>query len=452
MSAVIWGLSPHPPLLVPAVGGENLQRVHRTREALEGFCEEVRRRGPESLVLVTPHGPVHPRAVTLLLGDELRGSFSRFGAPEVELRIPVDRALARAVQEQAQALGIPILPLEEETARRHRVPHGLDHALMVPLWYLRQAGVEVPIVALSISGLPRQEHFRLGRALRQAVRDSRRPVAVVASGDLSHRLLESGPYGFDEMGPLFDQRVVECLERLDVEGILGLPEDLVRRAGECGLRPLVTLLGSLEPGARSRVHSYEGPFGVGYAVVQFDPASEEARLELAREAVEGYVRHRRPPEVPPALLEACPELRQPAGVFVCLKMLGRLRGCIGTVTPTRSCQAEEIMHNAVSACSRDPRFPPVRAEELPFLAYSVDVLQPAEPVSSLEDLDPAVYGLVVRRGQRSGVLLPAIPGVTTARMQLEIACKKAGISPDGELEMMRFLVTRYAQTDLGAPA
>ena len=133
----------------------------------------------------------------------------------------------------------------------------------------------------------------------------------------------------------------------------------------------------------------------------------------------------------------------PAGVFVCLKKQGRLRGCIGTLGPTRESLAEEIRENAVSAGLRDPRFSPVRPEELPELTYTVDVLGSPESVEEPGDLDPGLYGVIVSSGGRRGVLLPDLEGVDTPEMQIRIALEKAGISPDEPYRLERFQVIRH---------
>jgi len=278
VSTVIWALSPHPPLLIPEVGGEALEQVRQTREGLEEVCRAVAESRPERLVLITPHGPVHPQAVPIFLVDRLAGNLGRFGHPEVTLDLEVDRALSSALVRAAEERGVRMLSLDESLAAARNVSLELDHALMVPLYYLRRAGVQVPAVVLSISWLPEEDHLRLGEALREVLSECPYRVAVVASGDLSHRLLDSGPYGFDEMGPVFDRCLLELLERADAAGILALPHEMVERAGQCGIRPILTLLGSLEPGVQARVHSYEGPFGVGYAVARFTLPEEPAGL------------------------------------------------------------------------------------------------------------------------------------------------------------------------------
>ena len=138
-----------------------------------------------------------------------------------------------------------------------------------------------------------------------------------------------------------------------------------------------------------------------------------------------------------------PGMERRAGAFVSIKKHGRLRGCIGTVEPAQENLAAEIIANAISAGVHDPRFHPVQAHELSQLTYSVDVLTPAEPVTGIEELDPYRYGVIVKSGRRTGLLLPNLEGVTTAEEQIEIASQKAGIRPGEPVELYRFEVERY---------
>jgi len=164
-------------------------------------------------------------------------------------------------------------------------------------------------------------------------------------------------------------------------------------------------------------------------------------VRLAKEAVEEHVRKGRHTRVPEDLPG---ELQVPGAVFVCLKKRQCLRGCIGTVSPQCASLAEEVIQNAINACSRDPRFDPVEAEELDDLEYTVDVLEKAEPVGSDADLDPRVYGVIVEKSWRRGLLLPDLEGVDTVRQQLDIAMHKAGIAPDeSDVRISRFRVSRY---------
>lgn len=169
-------------------------------------------------------------------------------------------------------------------------------------------------------------------------------------------------------------------------------------------------------------------------------AKESAPVVLARRSLEHYLA-RRELLSPPTDLPDVPQGE--AGVFVSLKKGGELRGCIGTFEPTQPTIAQEIIRNAVSAGTQDPRFWPVEPDELPELAVSVDILSAPERVDSLDDLDPQKYGVIVRRGRRSGLLLPDLEGVDTVAEQVGIAMQKAGIAPEEEIELYRFSVTRY---------
>ncbi len=163
-------------------------------------------------------------------------------------------------------------------------------------------------------------------------------------------------------------------------------------------------------------------------------------VRLAREAVERYVVEGKTIEPPKEMI---PEMKKRAGVFVSIKKKGELRGCIGTYLPTTENIVFEIIQNAISAATRDPRFLPVEPSELNELVYSVDVLSEPEKVSSLEQLDPKIFGIIVVSGNRKGLLLPALEGIDTVEEQIRIASIKAGIAPDEDIEIYRFRVKRY---------
>jgi len=163
-------------------------------------------------------------------------------------------------------------------------------------------------------------------------------------------------------------------------------------------------------------------------------------VELAKKSVETYIREGKKFVLPDPLL---PEMSGKAGVFVCLKKYGELRGCIGTYLPTSECIGSEVIANAISAATKDPRFSPVGKEELNDLTYSVDILSCPEKVDSISDLNPKKYGIIVVSGFRRGLLLPDLEGVNTVEEQLRITKMKAGILPHEEVDIFRFEVKRY---------
>ncbi|MBI4688161.1 MAG: AmmeMemoRadiSam system protein A [Nitrospirae bacterium] len=163
-------------------------------------------------------------------------------------------------------------------------------------------------------------------------------------------------------------------------------------------------------------------------------------VKLAKETIETYVREKRIISPPP---ELSPEMKERAGVFVSIKKRGCLRGCIGTFAPATACVAKEIIQNAISAATEDPRFPPVSPQELAEIECSVDVLSQPEKVSGKKELNPKKYGVIIKRGGCCGLLLPDLEGVETVEEQIRIAKLKAGIFPDEEAEIYRFEVKRY---------
>lgn len=169
-------------------------------------------------------------------------------------------------------------------------------------------------------------------------------------------------------------------------------------------------------------------------------ASESAAVGLARASLEYFLREGSVLPVPPIVAV---ELQGRAGVFVSLKEQGQLRGCIGTFEPTQSTIAKEIIFNAISAGTEDPRFWPVELEELEQITISVDVLEAPQFIDSADKLDPQKYGVIVKQGRRRGLLLPMLEGVDTVAEQISIAREKAGIGAKEEIELYRFSVIRY---------
>lgn len=163
---------------------------------------------------------------------------------------------------------------------------------------------------------------------------------------------------------------------------------------------------------------------------------------FAREVVALYVEQNVTVEVD---FPAPADFSHPAGAFVSIKTSECLRGCMGTITPQHETVVKEIAANAIMAATRDPRFPPVVASELSGLLFSVDVLGREEPVESVAELDPLRYGVIVRRGQLSGLLLPNLEGISSAEHQVSIAMQKAGIAQGLKVSLSRFAVIRYGE-------
>lgn len=464
---LMCGLVPHPPLLIPDVGGRERERVSATDASMRRLAGEIADLAPDTLIIISPHAPAFSDALPVLYADSLSGSFARFGAPHIRLTYEYDKELAQDTVESCKNNGIFAVGFTSQMARRYGLSMQMDHGTTVPLYYLNEAGVNTPIVLIGLAMFSPEDLYKVGVAIRDAVFASSKKVCVIISGDLSHRLTPDAPAGYNPKGEIFDGELVRLLDAGDALGVLQLDEDLVESAGECGLRPIRMMLGMFDGFEMvSHIYSYEGPFGVGYAVGKFEFGSknesrkfgsllvklkgeymatvrdkESLPVRLAREAVSAYVTKGKRINPPKELDDV---LGQKAGVFVSLKKSGRLRGCIGTIVPTCPSVAEEIIQNAISAATSDPRFDPVEEHELDEIVYSVDVLTAPEPIQSVDELDPKRYGVIVRKGMRTGLLLPNLDGIDTVEEQVSIACQKAGLRPDEpNIKLERFEVIRY---------
>ena len=467
MPVVLCSAVPHPPVAVPEVGKSEAVKVEATQQAMLRLGERIKESGAEVLVIISPHAPLFSDAVVINKADRLQGSLAAFGAGGVSFDCKNDMALADEIIARCNQLNLPAAALGESTAREFDVSLSLDHGVTVPLYFFRQSGVELPLVVASMSLFSFEQLYRFGQAVVSAADALGKKVVLVASGDLSHRLTPDAPAGYRPDAAQFDREVVRLVGEADAEGLIKIDLDKAEQAGECGLRPIIMMMGALEgKKAEAEVLSYQGPFGVGYMVAVLRPlaadssriisprlAAERAQkikerrrresfiVRLARTALENYVLGRPEPQVNAA--EVPKEFKRRAAVFVSIKKNGSLRGCIGTVYPRYSDIIEEVKHNAVSAGIHDPRFYPVQPDELEELVYSVDVLTEPEPVNSIEQLDPKKYGVIVTKGSKSGLLLPNLEGVDTARQQVSIAKEKAGLNKDDEVTLERFTVIRY---------
>ena len=442
-SLVFAGIAPHPPIMVPEVGRESIAGVRASIDAMAELTRRVIDSGAESVVLISPHAPLEVDSFVAYEGPRVYADFSMFNAPSTEFSVRVDEDLLNAITAAAASQNYQVSKLVDGL---------LDHGTAVPLYFLLRNGWQGEVVALGYSFLSNNDHLRFGSCVARAVDQVGRRVAFIASGDLSHRLRPEAPAGYNPRAHRFDDEVVDALRTNTPERIVEIDQDLRRLAGECGYRSMLVAIGAAsELPLHCEVMSYEAPFGVGYLVAQLTSApvemdEAEGLPDLARRAVETFTLTG---EVVDPVISPEGLLAARAPCFVCLKTRdGELRGCIGTIEPAKDTLAQEIVANAISAATNDPRFNSVRDSELADLVYSVDVLMPAEP-TLMESLDPAIYGVIVEdeSESRRGLLLPDIPGVDTAEQQVDIAKRKAGISPETPVKLLRFKVDRYGERD-----
>ncbi len=460
MSILAAFMVPHPPMIIPEIGRGSEEQIRETIKAYEQVAEEVAALQPETIVITSPHTVMYTDYFHISPGKTARGSFGRFGASQVKFEEEYDCALVERICELAEQGNFPAGTLGERDA-------ALDHGVMVPLWFIRKKYDGGRIVRIGLSGLPLYDHYRMGQMIQEAAEDLGRRVVIIASGDLSHKLKASGPYGYVPEGPVYDERIMNVCGRAAFGELFSFEESFCEKAAECGHRSFVIMAGTFD-GQQVRAHtlSHQDITGVGYGICTFYPEGEDesrhflvAALEkeeqeygervkksdvyvrLAYAAVDAWVRERRRIPVPVDLPAEMKEKR--AGTFVSIHKNERLRGCIGTISATEKNIAEEIIQNAISAASGDPRFSPITPSELTSLTITVDVLGEAEAVCSTRDLDVKRYGVIVSHGRRRGLLLPDLEGVDTVQDQVRIARQKGGIREDEDYRLERFEVVRH---------
>ena len=452
---------PHPPMIVPAVGRGSEKQILATTNAYEQVADEIAALAPDTIIITSPHSIMYSDYFHISPGKKARGDLGRFRAAQVSFDEEYDSELVAAITDLARREGFPAGVMGEQDKR-------LDHGTMVPLYFIRRKYQGGKIVRIGLSGLPLTEHYRLGQMIRKTVDELGRRAVFVASGDLSHKLQDYGPYGFAKEGPEYDARIMDVCSRASFGELFDFDETFCDRAAECGHRSFVIMAGAFDGlSVKATQLSHEDITGVGYGICTIYPgepdddrlflqkylqemsgklaaarASEDPYVQLARKTVESYILRRKRPEIPDDLPPEMTSRR--AGAFVSIHEHGKLRGCIGTISAVQDNLAKEIIENAISASTRDPRFDAIRADELPWLEISVDVLGDAEPVKSKADLDVKRYGVIVTKGRKRGLLLPDLDGVDTVDQQIAIAKSKAGIAEwDNRVELQRFEVVRH---------
>ncbi|HEY0078188.1 MAG TPA: AmmeMemoRadiSam system protein B [Pyrinomonadaceae bacterium] len=267
-SVVFVGIAPHPPIMVPEVGGEAVAEVRGSIDAMRDFTERIIRSGAQTVVIISPHAPLEPQAFVAYRDSSLRGDFANFRAPQARVDAPLDAELLDAISRSATEDGYAVLHIRN---------FPLDHGTAVPLYFLQRNGWQGSVVALGYSFLSNEDHLRFGACVRRAAESIGRLVAFVASGDLSHRLTPDAPAGFQPDAHLFDEEVVAAMRACDAHRIVHIDQSLRRRAGECGYRSMLVacgVAGELQPDCE--VLHYEAPFGVGYMVAQMSRAAQTA--------------------------------------------------------------------------------------------------------------------------------------------------------------------------------
>ncbi|MBC2581487.1 AmmeMemoRadiSam system protein A [Clostridium sp. DJ247] len=467
MSIQGFYLTPHPPIIIPEIGkGEELKIIN-TSNTLNEIARDIEEKKPNTIIIITPHGTMFQDAICLSYENNIHGSFKSFGVPEVNMKLNINKMLTSKIYELSMEQDIPVVMATNSLLSQYNTSVNLDHGSMVPLYFINKYYKSYNLVHITYAPLSDLTLYKFGMIISKAVEALNENSILIASGDLSHRLKEEGPYDYSPLGEKFDKEFLELLKQGDAAGIFNMDRDTICSAGECGRRSVSIMLGALEGKKfKGDLLSYEGTFGVGYGVMKFNVISKDNSIleslenirktvqkkklnqkdpyvRLARESLSTYLNTGKQLEkLPDYVIDEMKNTKR--GVFVSLKKYGELRGCIGTIFPATSSVAEEIIRNAIEAGIDDPRFSEVEENELLDLDFSVDVLTEPEPATKNE-LNPKEYGVIVTNGKKTGLLLPDLEGVDTVDEQISIALKKAGIRANETYSIEKFKVIRHIE-------
>ena len=461
-------LMPHPPIMIAEIARGREQEINNTVNASSVVADEICKLKPDTIVIVVPpHGPAFSDAISINIDNILEGNLGNFGAPSLKYQYIVDLELTKIIIKKCEQNNLPIVSIDKDIAKSYGISSKLDHGSMVPLHFINKSYKNFKIIHITYGLISNEKLYQFGSIIRECIEETNSKVVFIASGDLSHRLTRDAPSGYNPLGERFDRQIVDFLNIPSPDDILKIDKELVEAAGECGYRSIIVMLGTLDGyDVESKIYSYEGTFGVGYCIagyklieenkakmkvetyltqkrekIELVRSMEDPYVSLARQSLEYYVKTDKilgaSTELPLEILQNC------AGVFVSIKKNNELRGCIGTVEAIQENIAEEIIQNSISAGTHDPRFYPVDEQELENLIYSVDILGIPENINSKDMLDPKNYGVIVRKGRKSGLLLPNLEGIDSVDEQVSIVLKKAGINEVEDYTMERFQVIRH---------
>lgn len=318
--------------------------------------------------------------------------------------------------------------------------HAEDHSVEVQVPFLQYLREDVKLVPITVASAADSIYKDIGLSIAKAIKTRGENVLIVASGDMSH-------YEPSDKAYKNDMLAVDAMRKLSVDDLLA--RVLKHNISMCGYATASIMIHAVnELGANNAELIDYGNSGnitgdmssvVGYAGLIFDTKIHSPQVMLAKQAVEEYIRNKKKKK----LDNISSELEGKAGVFVSIHKGESLRGCIGTIGPTKSNIGEEIIQNAISSATQDPRFSAVTEDELDELDYKVDVLMPAEPVESIDELDAKRYGVIVESGWHRGLLLPDLDGVDTPEQQIQICRMKAGLDENIPVKLYRFEVKRF---------
>jgi len=251
---------PHSPLLIPEIGKENTPRLKNTLKSYEKIKAEIAEHQIETIIIISPHGPIQENTFSINLAPEYQYNFESFGNFSIKGAFKNDIGLVHHIREN----------LETKAKLQLITEPFLDHGTSIPLRLLLAETSEVKIIPLYYSGLGNNDHFEFGKILQETLFHYPEKIAVLASGDLSHCHTKDAPLGYSPRAKKFDKKLIDLIQSHRTKDILKIETETIIEIHECGLRSILILLGILDGiNYKTNTLSYEAPFGIGYLCADF---------------------------------------------------------------------------------------------------------------------------------------------------------------------------------------
>lgn len=458
-------LMPHPLKLIKEIGNGKEEKLKKTKKAFMDIYEEIQENEVETIIIISPHGTIFKGGVSIVKEDKIEGDFEKFGYSDYKMAFDIDLELVNKIIDKSKMEDIAVVPLNKENEEMYNTKVFLDYGAMIPLYYLNNKE-KYKIVHITYGFMDYKKLYEFGKILSNIVKDSNKKVAFIASGDLSHRLSEDGPYLYSSSGKKFDDKVVSFLEKGDLNGLFQIDEELVIESGQCALNSIYIMAGAMDGlDVKGQVLSYEYPYGIGHATIRFDFTKGDSIYEkvlqtdaviedeeygiqgnvytrLARKSIEHFLKHEKLMKVGKDSEKEL--LDKSKGVIVTLTIDGKNRGSMGSIKPTTSCIGSEIIKSALFCAFENPNFLDLTKEELNKVKIIVDIIEDVKD-ANIEDLDHNKFGVIVIKNYKVAVVPPNAPEVLNTPEQLKAALKKVNIYESEEYQLKIFTTTRFKE-------
>ncbi len=459
-------ITPHAPVIVREVGKSESILCRKTHDSMSKIGREIAELKPKRIVVLSPHGPLFSDAISVLGNNKLEGDFEEFDCKELSYEFENDISFVNKLKYSAMEEDIYIAKVDSIFCENYDISPYVDYGSLVPLHFVDEYYLEkYEVVLITYGLLDLVDIYKFGQILRKSIEESMKSTVVIASGDLAHVSTNRGGYRNNIAASIYDVLIQSVLRGdRSVYDFITHPKKEVEKSKACSFRTFVMLFGMFDRKIfRSTLLSYEHPFGVGYLVAAIDEADgisptlipkianynediqtkklsdDNPYIGLAKHTLKYYLKYGRRPIIDESKYNISP---QKAACFISLYDYSTLRASIGTIAPNHNNVIQDIVTNTIEAANTK-YFKDVTEEDVDDMKIVVDLIERVEKIKSSLELYPEMYGVIVKSGDKIGVVLPDLVDIDSADEQLSVALEKAGIKKFDYYELYRFQVTRH---------